>query len=145
MFQHILLPLDGSTASRKAARKAIALAKEAGARITAYHALGSGPRSIYGDGYRLPRERATRKDVRDARAQWFEGLARAARDAGVGFATAVERAFTPEDGIVSAAQKRKCDLIVMGSHGRQGLARLFLGSVAAKVIARSSIPVLVYR
>lgn len=145
MFQHILLPLDGSTVSRKAARKAIALAKEAGARITAYHALGSGPRSVYGDGYRLPAERSTRKELRAARAQWFESVARAAREAGVGFATAVERAFTPEDGIVRAAQKRNCDLIVIGSHGRRGLARLAFGSVAANVIARSSIPVLVYR
>jgi nucleotide-binding universal stress UspA family protein len=144
MFQHILLPLDGSSASRKAARQAIALAKEAGARITAYHAVGSA-RSVYGDGYRLPRERSTRTDLRNARAQWFEGLARAARQAGVRFATAVERAFSPEDGIVSAAQKRNCDLIVMGSHGRRGLARLAFGSVAASVIARSTIPVLVYR
>ncbi|HET7365505.1 MAG TPA: universal stress protein [Burkholderiales bacterium] len=145
MFQHILLPLDGSTVSRKAARKAIALAKQAGARITAYHALGSGPRGVYGDGYRLPPERSSRSRLRKARVQWFDGLARAARDAGVRFATAVDRAFTPHEGIVAAAQKRKCDLIVIGSHGRRGLARLALGSVAENVIARSSVPVLVYR
>ena len=145
MFQHILLPLDGTSVSRKAARKAIALAKEVGARITAYHALGSGARSVYGDGYRLPPERSTRKELREARAQWFKDAARAAGDAGVRFATAVDRAFTPDDGIVTAAQKRNCDLIVMGSHGRRGLARLAFGSVAANVVSRSPIPVLIYR
>jgi nucleotide-binding universal stress UspA family protein len=145
MFQHILLPLDGSTVSRKAARKAIALAKEAGARITAYHALGAGPRSVYGDGYRLPPTRSSRKELRAARAQWFDGVARAAREAGVRFATAVDRAFTPGEGIVAAAQKRNCDLIVIGSHGRRGLARVAFGSIAANVIARSPVPVLVYR
>ena len=145
MFQHILLPLDGSNASRKAARQAIALAKEAGARITAYHALPAASRGIYGDGYRLPAERATRKELRDARQRWFEAAAQAARDAGVRFGTFVGRAMAAEDGIVAAALKRNCDLIIMGSHGRQGLARLAYGSVAAAVIARSSVPVLVYR
>jgi nucleotide-binding universal stress UspA family protein len=145
MFQHILLPLDGSTVSRKAARRAIALAKEAGARITAYHALPAASRGVYGDGYRLPAPRASRKELREARHRWFEVAARAARAAGVQFATFVERAIRPDDGIVGAARKRNCDLIVIGSHGRRGLARLAFGSIAANVIARSSIPVLVYR
>ena len=87
-------------------------------------------------------ERSIRKELRQARAQWFE---RAARDAGVRFATAADRAFTPDEGIVAAAQKRNCDLIVIGSHGRRGLARVAFGSIAANVIARSSVPVLVYR
>jgi nucleotide-binding universal stress UspA family protein len=145
MFRHILLPLDGSSVSRKAAREAIALAKASGARITAYHALPSASRGVYGDGYRLPVPRSSRKELREARHLWFEVAARAARDAGVQFATFVGRAIRPDDGIVGAARKRNCDLIVMGSHGRQGLARLAFGSVAANVIARSSIPVLVYR
>jgi nucleotide-binding universal stress UspA family protein len=145
MFQHILLPLDGSAASRNAARQAIALARESGARITAYHAVPAASRGVYGDGYRLPAPRASRKELREARQRWFEPAARAARQAGVRFATFVERAIRPDDGIVGAARKRNCDLIVMGSHGRQGLARLAFGSVAASVIARSNVPVLVYR
>jgi nucleotide-binding universal stress UspA family protein len=145
VFRHILLPLDGSGASRKAARQAIALAKQAGARITGYHALGCGPRSVYGDGDRLPPTRSNRKELREARARWLVGAARAARDAGVRFATLVDRAISPDDGIVTAARKRHCDLIVIGSNARRGLARLAFGSVAANVIARASIPVLVFK
>lgn len=145
MFQHILLPLDDSGASRKAARKAIAFAKEIGARITGYHALASGPRSVYGDGYRLPPTGSLKKELSTARSRYMEGTARAARDAGVRFDSLVERAFTPDEGIVEAARKKKCDVIFIGSNGRTGLALLALGSVTNKVLARASVPVLVYR
>jgi nucleotide-binding universal stress UspA family protein len=48
-------------------------------------------------------------------------------------------------GIVEAAKTEGADLIVVGSHGRSGIARLMLGSVAAKVVAESTVPVLVAR
>jgi nucleotide-binding universal stress UspA family protein len=48
-------------------------------------------------------------------------------------------------GIVQTAQTLGADLIVLGSHGRSGIARLMLGSVAARVVAESAIPVLVCR
>jgi nucleotide-binding universal stress UspA family protein len=49
------------------------------------------------------------------------------------------------DAIVEIARKRRCDLIVMGSHGRRGLSRLFLGSETQAVLSRVSVPVLVVR
>jgi nucleotide-binding universal stress UspA family protein len=52
---------------------------------------------------------------------------------------------TASSGIVESAKELGCDLIVMGSHGRTGIARLMLGSVANKVVAESSVPVLVTR
>ena len=52
---------------------------------------------------------------------------------------------TASAGIVQSAKELGCDLIVMGSHGRTGIVRLMLGSVATKVVAESSIPVLVTR
>ena len=52
---------------------------------------------------------------------------------------------TPYQGIIDAARKKKCDLILMASHGRGELATLILGSVTQKVLAHSKIPVLVYR
>ena len=51
----------------------------------------------------------------------------------------------PHQAIIAAAKKQKCDLIVMASHGRRGISALVLGSVAAKVLTHSTIPVLVYR
>jgi nucleotide-binding universal stress UspA family protein len=51
----------------------------------------------------------------------------------------------PVDGIIETARARGCDLIVMASHGRRGVAKLLMGSQAAKVMAYSPIPVLVCR
>ncbi|HEY3074178.1 MAG TPA: universal stress protein [Burkholderiales bacterium] len=144
MFRHILLPIDDSPVSRKAARKAIAFAKEIGARITGYHALPSA-HNIYGDGYRFPPSGSLKKDVREARAHFIEGTARAALDAGVRFDSLVDRAITPDEGIVEAARTRNCDVIFIGTNGRRGLARLALGSVTSKVLTRAGVPVLVYR
>ena len=47
--------------------------------------------------------------------------------------------------IIKAAKRYRCDLIVMGSHGRRGISRLLLGSQASKVLAHSTVPVLVCR
>jgi len=52
---------------------------------------------------------------------------------------------SPRHAITEIAAKRKCDLIVMGSHGRSGLSRLLLGSETQGVLARVKIPVLVVR
>ena len=51
----------------------------------------------------------------------------------------------PAAGIVQVATEEGADLIVVGSHGRSGIARLMVGSVASKVVAESPIPVLVAR
>jgi nucleotide-binding universal stress UspA family protein len=72
-------------------------------------------------------------------------IGRAARRAGVPFEPLVARAPTAYEGIVEAARRKKCDVIVMASSGRRGLSRLVLGSVTAKVLAHSKIPVLVLR
>jgi nucleotide-binding universal stress UspA family protein len=145
MFQHILLPLDDSSASRKALRKAIAFAKESGARLTAYHAVSAASHGVYGEGYRFPTTGSVKRDLKEARSRFIEGPARAARDAGVRCDALVERAPSPEEGIVAAARKRNCDVIFIGSNGRRGLALLALGSVTNKVLTLASVPVLVYR
>ena len=54
-------------------------------------------------------------------------------------------ADTPWEGIIRTAKAKKCDLIVMASHGRRGLAGLLLGSETTKVLTHSKIPVLVCR
>jgi nucleotide-binding universal stress UspA family protein len=51
----------------------------------------------------------------------------------------------PFSGIIATAKKKKCDLIVMASHGRRGLSALILGSETNKVLTHSKIPVLVTR
>jgi nucleotide-binding universal stress UspA family protein len=146
MFRHILVPIDDSAASRRAAKRAIAFAAETGARVTGYHALPlRAANEVYGDGYRFPHSGARGKEIGEARERFLKRPGRAAQIAGVEFDALVDRAYSPQDGIVAAARKKKCDLIFMGSHGRRGLARAVLGSVAASVLTCTDVPVLVCR
>jgi nucleotide-binding universal stress UspA family protein len=145
MFEHILVPIDDSAASRRAARRAIAFAAETGARVTGYHALPRATHRVYGDGYRFAHSGTRHKELAEARSRFLDRAERAAQRAGVEFQALVERAASPDEGIVEAARKKKCDLIFMGSHGRRGLARMVLGSVAASVLTRAEMPVLVCR
>lgn len=71
--------------------------------------------------------------------------ARAAKSAGVSCNTATAYSALPHEEIINAANENKCDLIFMASHGRHGLSRLLAGSVTQKVLADSTIPVLVLR
>jgi nucleotide-binding universal stress UspA family protein len=147
MFKHILIPTDGSPVSTKAVKAGIALAKEHGARVTGYHAVEPVPMHLYGEGYVADKEMVEEFDRRRRAAakKHIDALAREAQKAGVAFEPVVQTSARPYDGIVEAATKRKCDLILMSSHGHRGLDRLMLGSVADKVIQRSKVPVLVYR
>ena len=147
MFKHILIPTDGSAVSAKAVKAGIALAKESGAKVTGYYAVEPVPTQLYGEGYIADRrsvadyERRRRGEAK----KHVGAIERAARKAGVRFEPLVETARTPYHGIVEAARKRDCDLIFMSSHGRTGLMRIALGSVADKVMTMSKVPVMVYR
>jgi len=147
MFKHILIPTDGSPLSAKAVAAGIALAKESGARVTGYHVLEAVPARLYAFPYRGEEEAIAEFEQRrqEAARKHVADIARTARKQGVPFEPVVQTARTPYEGIVRAAQERDCDLILMSSHGRRGLARLAVGSVTDKVIQMSKIPVLVYR
>jgi nucleotide-binding universal stress UspA family protein len=147
MFKHILIPTDGSPLAAKAVAAGIALAKECGARVTAYHAIEAVPARLYAVPYRGEEQAIAAFEERrklDAE-QHVAEMAHAARAQGVPIEPVVQAVATPYEGIVKAAQEHGCDLILMSSHGRRGLARLALGSVTDKVIQMSKIPVLVYR
>jgi nucleotide-binding universal stress UspA family protein len=147
MFKTILIPTDGSAVSAKAVKAGIALAKESGAKVVGYHALDPVPARLYGEGYIADRqsvEEFERRNLAFGKKQ-VAAIERAARKAGVHFEPVIETARTPYHGIVEAAKKRDCDLIFMSSHGRTGLMRIALGSVADKVMTLSKVPVMVYR
>lgn len=147
MFKHILIPTDGSAVSDKAVKAGIALAKNSGARVTGYLALEPIPAHLYGEGYIADEDLLAEYErrSRSAAKKHVASLAREAKKSGVAFESVVQTARTPYEGIVDAAQKRNCDLILMASNGRRGLARFTLGSVTDKVIQLSKVPVLVYR
>ena len=146
MFKHILLASDGSETSRHAALVAVQLAQVHGAKLTAvfmvdpYPYLGLGQTNPLG----FPGYMAQAHDHAAQVHAEIEALCRA-QAPGLNLQLRLVEDVAPADGIVQTAQDQGADLIVIGSHGRSGLARLMLGSVANKVVAQSLVPVMVTR
>jgi nucleotide-binding universal stress UspA family protein len=149
MYQHILVPSDGSKLSLKAIKTAARLAKALNARLTAVHIVPPYMPPVYGDpiGYAPividPKEyKATA--TRNAKRVLAEAV-RAAQALGVTCAEVIATDEHPWQAILKTARNRKCDVIVMSSHGRRGLAGFLLGSETTKVLTHSKLPVLVCR
>jgi len=148
MFKHILLPTDGSSVSMKAVKRGIDFAKSIDARVTALF-VTLPYRQVMAEGYILPgskllEKRYTEEVTQQAR-KVLGAVEALAKRAGVPCKTVHVGAYAPYEAIVSGARRAKCDLIMMGSHGRGGLQTLLLGSETNKVLSHSRIPVLVYR
>jgi nucleotide-binding universal stress UspA family protein len=143
-FRRILHPTDFSPASAPAFARALALARENRAQLTLAHVLEPSL-PVIGDGYVSP---ATYDALEEAARRGAEkGLARLAaraKKAGVRVRTLVLYGLAHEE-IPRAARAGRADVIVMGTHGRTGFGRLFLGSVAERVVARAPCPVLTVR
>lgn len=143
-IRRILHPTDFSTASQPAFAWAVDLAKKNGANLTLVHVM-TPIIPMAGEGYISPRAWDDLERQVRAHAQKEIGkLIAKARTAGVHAASLLLEGI-PADRIVRAARSRGADLIVMGTHGRSGLARLFLGSVAERVVATAPRPVLTVR
>lgn len=130
MYKHILLPSDGSPLAARGARAGVQLAEALGAKVAAvYVAMPYAP-AVYGDAavfYAGPSPKEHKQFSQEAAQKAFAPIEAAARKAGVACATLV------------------LDAIVMASHGRGGLGGVFLGSETQRVLAHSTIPVLVIR
>ena len=135
--QKILVPLDGSTLAESALPTAIRLAKAFGASLHLVRAAEATP-APGGDSIE-----AQIRVVREAEDYVKEIEQRVAAE-GVAVATSVWYGRATES-IVEAADVNHVDLIVMSTHGRTGLGRLFLGSVAESVLRAAHIPVLLLR
>ena len=146
MFKHILLATDGSPASEHAAQLAVGLARSHGARLTAVYVVD--PYPYIGVGEINPM--GFQAYMSAAQQQAAQAHARVEELCKQGGAPVALQARLVEDvgaasGIVQTAETEGADLIVLGSHGRTGIARLMLGSVSTKVVAESKVPVLVSR
>jgi nucleotide-binding universal stress UspA family protein len=147
MFKHILLPTDGSTISRKAVKRGIDLARKSGARVTALHVVPEF-KLMVDEGITMlnPALKKRFEDEGRARAQkMLDDIAKQARARGVRCSTLCVASDLPYQQIIAAARRKKCDLILMASHGRRGLSSLLLGSETAKVLLHTKVPVLVVR
>jgi nucleotide-binding universal stress UspA family protein len=145
MFKHILIATDGSELAERAAAQGLELAKALKARTTAVIATEPWVAVVAGDAaLGFPHKEYDESTVKAA-AQALGRIAEQAKAAGVSCATVHMRDQFPAEGILAAAKDNGCDLIVMGSHGRRGIAKLLLGSVATRVLALSPVPVLICR
>ena len=148
MYKNILVSTDGSKLSAKAVRTAVRLAQALGARVTGLYVIAPYPEPIYGEAvaYAPPMTAQRYKvlAVKEAK-KALAAVEIEAQTAGVPCSTISTTNEHPWRGIVRVAQARKCDVIVMASHGRSGLSGLLLGSETNKGLTHSKIPVLVCR
>ncbi len=146
MFKNILVPTDGSERSQGAVRKAVELARLHEARITGIHVIPDYHLLIAYEGAFDPVTEERIEEEAKTRAENYLAFVRTvAQDADIPCDTVCETSDHPHDAILKTANARKCDLIVMTSHGRKGLAAMLLGSETRKVLTHGKIAVLVVR
>ena len=144
MFKKILVPTDGSTLAQSAATIAAQLAKSQGAEVLGVYVIDPFPYIGIGDASAVGLQ-AYMAEARSAAGQALEALGQVCKDEGVPFAgDTIERNVVYE-GVIETAQAEGCDLIVMASHGRQGVKALILGSVAQKVLTHARVPVMIVK
>ncbi len=145
MYTHMLIPTDGSELAGKAVRHGIELAKRIGAKITVLTVLP--PFHIFTTDTQMIEDTPARYQARMHEHAWktLGAAAQAAQAAGVACETVAVEHEHPYRAIVDLAESKGCDLIVMASHGRHGIAALVLGSETVKVLTHCKIPVLVHR
>ena len=145
MYTHILVPVDGTELSERAAVASLELARKLGASLTAFVAepmpplptMGSSP-SVYTRDADAHLAR-TEQHARDVLARFGAKAA----EQGVPFEGKFLRTDAVDEAIVSAATEFGCDLIVMATHGRGAFGELLFGSHTKNVLARSKLPLLV--
>ncbi|MGB5081981.1 MAG: universal stress protein [Burkholderiales bacterium] len=146
MYRHILVPTDGSTLSTKAIKAAARLAKICGARLTGLSVVPPNPMPIYAEGVSYGIAPRNYKEIKEKAAKKALAVVTIeAETSGVHASTLSLTADQPWRAIIGTARARRCDLIVMASHGRSGLSAVLLGSETSKVLTHSKVPVLVCR
>jgi nucleotide-binding universal stress UspA family protein len=138
MYQHILMPTDGSKCSEEAIQQGLALAKTLNAKVTFLYAVED-------PAYTVAKAAPYRKPFHDYLLEEAEAslshAKRQADEAGVTATTKLVDLQHPIDAIHVA--EKDYDLIVMGTHGRRGVNRFAFGSVAEGVLRRSEKPCLI--
>jgi len=149
MYKHIMLATDGSEASSRAEKECIAFAKAGGAKVTAIHVVShfhlhyqpwATPKSLH-----TKIEKEHEEEARGFAQKEMSVLEKRVKAQGVACEGLVVVGDRPYEEIIGNAEKLKCDLIMMASHGRTGLDALLLGSETVKVLTHTRIPVLVVR
>jgi len=145
--ESMLVPTDGSALSIAAALKAVEFARRLQVRIVAFHSIPVYRYPVYVGGipFEYPSEADYETQCRAIADRYLDLVVGAAAARGVLASKRIEFNSTPAQAIVDAARHESCSMIFMGSHGRGGLSKVFLGSVALKTLTLAQIPVMVDR
>jgi len=142
MYKRILVAVDGSHTSRRAFESALSLASSTGAVLQPFYVVENTPMYFEAPGYDPSILRNRLVDQGKELGAEFTQAMRAqggAGDRAVGEASSLDDVATV---VLKAAAAFNADLLVMGTHGRRGVQRLFLGSVAERCVRQAALPVL---
>ncbi len=146
MYRHILVPIDDSHCSSRALDEAVRMARATGANLEILHVIDYGFLRVRAHSGELEQEHQHRVDAGNAL------LAKAAHHAERAGITFSKRLLDDKSTLGDVANRlihdildSKPDLVVIGTHGKTGLQRVVLGSVAETLVRQASVPVLVVR
>ena len=142
VFKNILVPYDATSFSNRAFRKALDIAKKDGSKITIFTVVGGEYSAIRGFSKINPQ--VIKKQQRAAK-KFIYNLESAAKSSNVPVSVKIKQGTTIVKEIINFAKSKKLDLIVIGSHGRTGLNKLILGSVANGVAQQAKCSVMVVK
>lgn len=145
MFSHLLVPVDGTELSDRAAEVSLDLARKLGAKVTGFVVEPTPPLPTRGAGVATyQRDSEAHRARTEAHAQSvLAKFGERAAAAGVAFEGQFSRTDSVDDAIIKAADEYQCDLIVMVTHGRGVFGELLFGSHTKAVLSRSKLPLLV--
>ncbi len=146
MLKRLCVPVDGSSLSEVAAFAGIALARQLGAAVVGFSCAPTEREDVSNAAMHAAARTADERQRKERQLlRRLDVLRGEAAAAGVPFEGSAVISDDPASEIVDAATRHQCDLIVMGTHGRKGIARLLKGSITARVLALADLPVMVYR
>lgn len=145
MYQKILVPVDGSKTAQRGLQEALKLAKALGASVRLIHVVNEFAVIATYEGMVYSGELV--EALRKSGKQLLEKAEQEVKAAGVAVQSELIEARSGQAGseIVHDASNSKCELIVLGTHGRRGLSRLLMGSDAEQVVRQATVPVLLVR
>ena len=145
MYQRILVPVDGSDVSANGLREAMRLARDQHAKLRLIHVVNELAIIAAYEGTLYSSELI--QTLRDNGNKMLARVADQVNAAGLQVETALLEAHGGHagDAIVKDAQQWPADIIVLGTHGRRGMARLVMGSDAEQVVRKSTVPVLLVK
>jgi nucleotide-binding universal stress UspA family protein len=145
MYKHLLITTDGSELAQKALETGLKLAETLKAKASVITVTEPADALVVGELIAVLPPAAYEENVAIAASKILARAKETADRLGQSCEMLHVKDRFPAEGIIGFAAEKGCDLIVMASHGRRGLRRLMLGSIANEVVSRSPVPVLICR